>query len=443
MKLIISLLIISFLAMGCKNNPNLKKDQFVAELTKAETTDETDKPAIALPEYYTPPPGIESDPFIRRADSFTRLNMQEVLKNERTVKLSDFGKELSYHRITEPIMRIREILSIPDGYLVAAFTGSVYLYDRNFKMVKKVIEEDIDMMEGFDSPMIKINHAISGWCYDTHSGLLFCLIHKWLTEKGEYYTGTIPVSELIGLSQPITPDGLKNKIKAPGKANLLPLRNGYAAVRWFTNTMYTFNVQGDTMSILDPIPNIPIPYGTLRISESPTVYVHKNNSYFRFAYSEIVFQLTDYNTFSSVYQISFGDKQVTPAEGPDTRISLADKYMLNDWKETDDYIFIRFTQDYDSPNNRKSGSVKFYQAVYNKQKKEFYSFNSHKKLSEPYNIPNDIDNGIDFWPDEMIDDKPYMTLNGKKYKELLRNKLNHRPVYPDITDNEIVLITIN
>jgi len=64
-------------------------------------------------------------------------------------------------------------------------------------------------------------------------------------------------------------------------------------------------------------------------------------------------------------------------------------------------------------------------------------------LSEPYNIPNDIDDGVDFWPDRMIGDKPYMILSGDKYKEMLKDKPKHTPVYPDITDDEIVLITIN
>ncbi|GEM_PF-5755887 len=264
MKTIITLMLITCLTASCKNNPSLKKDQLVSELTKVETIEETDKSTIDLPEFYTPPPGIQSESIIMVDASFKRLDMQEVLKNERPVKLSDFGKELVYHRITEPIMRIRNILSIPEGYLIAALTGSVYLYDKNFKMVKKLIEEDIEVMKMSNSYMYKNNHALINWCYDEHSGLLFSNVCKWLKEDGEFYIGTIPLNELLNLSEPITPDKLKNKIKTPGQLHFLPLKNGYASMRFFSNILYTFNSQGDTISVFNTMKDEALPKGTIQ-----------------------------------------------------------------------------------------------------------------------------------------------------------------------------------
>lgn len=446
MKLLIPLLVLSSLITGCKNNPNLNKDQLIAELAKVETLEQTDKPVIDLPEYYTPPSGAKLNAVYRTADSYKKLDMQKVLNNERSIKLSDLAQKIEYHRITEPIINIRNIQAVPEGYLLTAFNGGLYFYDKNFNMVKKLIEEDISIERNGESYMIGMRDVVSDWCYDSYSGLVFGQVANWMDTKSEPYMGTLSLEELKNTSNILKPDDLKNKIKTTGPAlgaRLLPLKNGYATIKRHGTTLHTLNTTGDTMAIFKPVEEVSIPGYTIRGAESPTLYTFKNNSYFRMAFTDIIYRIKDYNVFEGVYQVYFGDKQVTPAEGPNVSISLADKLLLHSWFETDNYVLIRFTRDYDCPNTRNSGSVKFYQALYNKKTEEFFSFNNHKKLSEPYNIPNDIDNGIDFWPEKMIDDKPYMIINGDKYKKMLKEKPNHVPVYPDITDDEVILITIN
>ncbi|MDL2256092.1 DUF4933 domain-containing protein [Parabacteroides sp. OttesenSCG-928-K15] len=49
-----------------------------------------------------------------------------------------------------------------------------------------------------------------------------------------------------------------------------------------------------------------------------------------------------------------------------TSFDLSEKWLLNYWTETDKHIYIGFSQNYDCPNTRKAGTIKFHQASLSK-----------------------------------------------------------------------------
>lgn len=429
---------------GCKNRPGLSKTEIVAELNKEKEEAEPEQ-EFEMSENYTPPPGIQFQPKRSRSASFKSFDMQGVLKNERPVKLSDFGKELKYHRIKGKYYGFKEIIAIPDGYLLLPTSGGVTLLDKEFQPVRVLIKEDIQVTTNGDMIMVSLINYISSMVYDSKSGIIKLAIQKNNKDTSIALIGTISLKELLALSQPMEIDDFKNLTKVNRTGIMKPLKEGYATLGRLDTSIYTFNIKGDTLCHFEPTkkldPNL-FSGKTTRGAESTTYYMYNGEAYYRPAYTNIIFHIKDPSTFEEVYQINFGDKQVSPEEGPSVNISLANKLMLDSWVETDKYIFMRFTQDYDCPNTRKSGSVKFHQAFYNKNNKEFYSFTDRNNISQPYSLGNDIDEGPDFWPTGVIDGKLYMRFSGKNLKKFFEGKTIPEEL-SDLIDEEIILITLN
>ena len=114
----------------------------------------------------------------------------------------------------------------------------------------------------------------------------------------------------------------------------------------------------------------------------------------------------------------------------DPNSDISEKFMLNSMHETSDFILIRYTQNNDSPNNRKKNSVKFFNVLFDKKQMKLYHQTGFSK--EPEGIINDIDGGMPFWPD-------YITPQGEMIKlvsgKMIRDYINS-PRFKESTISE-------
>ncbi|WP_163209157.1 DUF4933 domain-containing protein [Bacteroides sp. 519] len=410
----------------------MDKKELIDGLSKKEEPVKVEP--ITISETHIPVPGIKYEPIIKRATNFVHLDMLGALNTPRKLKLSNITSKVKYFRIKEPFTALRKIIEVPSGYLVLPRLGQLYLLDKEFNKVKIIMKEDIEYTEKGDSHMVDMKEAILNMCYNEKTDIIHFMFTKRFSEGFIVYAR---LNDLI--DNPETAS--KGRIESIGKNELALVPNGFATNKWNDPTLYTFNNQGDTLCKLSlgKEPDLQRK-GVIRSGESTTNYTYRNNSYFRPSFTNIIYRIENEYTFEQTWQIDFGNKQVSPTDGINPSYSLEDKMILRDWAETDGYVYCRFTQNYDSPNNRKAGTVKYYHIIYNKNTRELYSL--YNNNSREYYITNDIDGGPDFWPERIIGDKPYRVINGKEYNVLIKNLPNHTAAFTNVADNEIILMTI-
>ena len=95
------------------------------------------------------------------------------------------------------------------------------------------------------------------------------------------------------------------------------------------------------------------------------------------------------------------------------------------WRESNRYVLFVYTQNRNSPNNRRDGTVKFFYTYYDKNNRQFYHF------SEETTVPDDellLENPI---PDalpvllkyaDIEDHQLRMVYSKKRLEEIIKNK---------------------
>jgi hypothetical protein len=103
-------------------------------------------------------------------------------------------------------------------------------------------------------------------------------------------------------------------------------------------------------------------------------------------------------------------------DGFNPYFDLSDKFMLNSLCETNSFLFIRYTQNYDCPNTRKKNAVKFYNALFDKKESKLYHQPGSTLL--PEGLENDLDGGMPFWPEFVTPQGEMMKLvSGRVFKD--------------------------
>ena len=162
--------------------------------------------------------------------------------------------------------------------------------------------------------------------------------------------------------------------------------------------LVTYDYKGDTLCLFkdfDRIVNFTQPQ--YRHPVEFVSYYYDGVLTIKQEFNDTVFRLIPPNRLLPAYIIDFGQFSVNYMEGLDPNFDLSGKYMLSSLYETNDYLLIRYTRDYDCPNNRKKNAVKFYNVLFNKKQKRLYHQPGFTIL--PEDIINDLDGGISFWPD--------------------------------------------
>jgi hypothetical protein len=183
------------------------------------------------------------------------------------------------------------------------------------------------------------------------------------------------------------------------------------------SSLVTFNEKGDTIcrfSDYDRIVNFSRP--NYRQAADLASYYYNGLLTVKQEYNDTVFRLIPPDRLLPAYIISFGENKVKYMDGLNPDFDLSGKYMLNSLQETSDFLIIRYTQNNDSPNNRKKNAVKFYNVLFNKKDAKLYHKPGFTLL--PEGLVNDLDGGMPFWPDFITPQGEMMKLvSGKVLKD--------------------------
>jgi hypothetical protein len=159
---------------------------------------------------------------------------------------------------------------------------------------------------------------------------------------------------------------------------------------------------------------------TYRNSNELSTYYYNGQLTFKPEYNDTVFRLIPPDRLLPVYIIGFGNFKVNYMDGLNPDFDLSDKYLIYTLHETDNFLLIRFTQNYDSPNTRKKSTVKFYNAIFDKNEGKLFHQPGFSQI--PEDIINDLDGGMPFWPDFITPRGEMMKLvSGKKMKDYINS----------------------
>jgi hypothetical protein len=183
--------------------------------------------------------------------------------------------------------------------------------------------------------------------------------------------------------------------------------------------MVTYDNKGDTLcqfTDYDRIENFK--HTTYRSHAELTGFYYNGLLTINQEYNDTIFRLVTPNQLLPVYIIDFGVFKVNYMDGLNPDFDLSGKYMLNSLNETNDFLLIRYTENNDSPNNRKKNAVKFYNAIFNKKEGKLYHLPGFTLL--PEGLENDLDGGMPFWPEFITPQGEMMKLvSGKVIKDYL------------------------
>jgi len=144
-------------------------------------------------------------------------------------------------------------------------------------------------------------------------------------------------------------------------------------------------------------------------------YQFQGISHIRQGYNDTIYKVINSNRLMPKYVLNFGAKGIqSPMEGFDPRFDLKEKYVIDQFIETNKYIFIIYTQDYPCPNTEKNGTLLYNACIYDKAKQElFHAYKDQKPFVPTGNswpqfpidfLKNDLDKGPAFWPKKTTHD---------------------------------------
>lgn len=172
-----------------------------------------------------------------------------------------------------------------------------------------------------------------------------------------------------------------------------------------TPILQAFDIKGDTLSqFINYNPLADIGKGTYTNIEDGIFYRYGNLLTMRQAYNDTIFRVSA-NKLTPAFVLNLGNKK------PDVQTALKGdkkgKIFIEKLLETEDFLFIVHTEDYDCPNNRKSGAVKF-----------FYSY-FDKKAGKRYSVPSAVFPEVFTLKNSLVETIPLSLSNATVYKDKL------------------------
>ena len=185
--------------------------------------------------------------------------------------------------------------------------------------------------------------------------------------------------------------------------------------------LVTYSDKGDTIcqfTDFDRIKNF-----SSNVYRTPTdlaSYYYKGQLTIKQEYNDTIFRLISPDRLLPIYLIDFGSFKVSYNDGLNPEIDLSNKYLLNSLYESDNFLFVRYTQNNSSFNNLKKNAVKFYNAIF--VKKEGKLIHLPEFSNTPRGLINDLDGGIPFWPDFVTPQGELMKLvSGRVLKDYINS----------------------
>ena len=156
--------------------------------------------------------------------------------------------------------------------------------------------------------------------------------------------------------------------------------------------MFSYEIKGDTLCSF-------INYNTLvkpkrspySSAEGGNYYYYNNALSFRQAYNDTIYRFTSPSELTAVYILDLGSQRIDINTG--LFEERTGKMIHNEWLETEKFAFIVHTENYDSPNNRKNNSVKFFYSFYDKKEQKLYRI-PYSSYPEDFILSNEIEGGM-------------------------------------------------
>ena len=203
--------------------------------------------------------------------------------------------------------------------------------------------------------------------------------------------------------------------------------------KWNSGTtgtlLVTFSNTGDTIcqfTDYDHIVNYS--FGEGRNAVELKSYYYSGLLTIKQEYNDTVFRLIPPERLLPIYILDFGKNKFSFMDGFNPNFDLSGKFMLNSLCETNSFLFIRYTQNYDCPLTRKKLTVKFYNALFDKKEGKLYHQPGSTLL--PEGLENDLDGGMPFWPEFITPQGEMMKLvSGRVFKDYFNSdKFKKAPV---------------
>ncbi len=186
--------------------------------------------------------------------------------------------------------------------------------------------------------------------------------------------------------------------------------------------LVSYNNKGDTLcQFTDYERFVNYSFGAGRNAVELASYFYSGLLTIKQEYNDTVFRLIPPERLLPVYILDFGKYKFDFMDGFNPNFDLSDKFMLNSIYETNNFLFIRYTQNYDCPNTRKKNTVKFYNSLFDKKEGKLYHQPGFTLL--PEGLVNDLDGGMPFWPDFITPQGEMMKLvSGKVMKDYFNSE---------------------
>lgn len=445
-------IVMIFVLTACgSKNPGMSKEDaakaLVEQATQVQTESEVTTVAVTdFPEGYMPPAGIKYEPKIVTTGAVV-LNIQAALKNIRPMKVSELGK-MEIHRTgietITMLSRTGALTSVKEGYLLNAVQG-LFLLKKDFQLAKQLFQNEVEISGG-DMPFVNPKQMIYDVYYDSSCRQLRCTFIKISAEqdKRKEYVVTLPFDALLDSDTPLKPEVVTSRlpIKLAGNS-YAGMKGGFTTSALGMCSIYTFSANGDTLCRFKVGKSSDYESGSIpRTGERGKSYIYQNKTYFRMAYSNVLYHLEDASTLKAVYQLNFGTlKQATKKEVSSNQ-NINDLYFVEDWLESDRYLFILLAKGYNCPDGRKEGIVSLYTLIYDKHSKVFFSLppSKNKEVEFPVLKADGAEN-LSFFPNFVVDGIPVMMLSGKELKKDCNKGLETLGL-TDVSDKELFIVTV-
>jgi hypothetical protein len=233
--------------------------------------------------------------------------------------------------------------------------------------------------------------------------------------------------------------------------NILAFAQRSKPVRQTANFIDVVSVTGDTLCEFkdnDPIKNYS--KSVSRGVDGGNTYYFGGTFFIRQSFNDTIYEMIPPYRLVPRYILNFGDLGIKSAqEGIDPGVSLKDKLVLQSFLETNRFIFITYSKDYDCPNTAKQGTLKYSRLVFDKKTRKLIPiyidiepFITKGKMTWPsapnVNIDNDLDGMPFIFPTSA-------TANGMPFSVipadlLLKSDLQNMPLKNILPNDRIIAI---
>lgn len=409
MKKLSYIVIMSMLLAACGGN---KKQALEAEVKDEK---EVNIPSLLVVDTVRPKPGIKYKE-IRKVDITAppiTLKLEEPQENKE-FDLADYYSSVKYIMLDFPHKDVfygylgntsvhisfekgamsignfnSDIILVDNGFIAGDYFLGYYHYSENGDFLKDIFKPAVYPHFSEDNNKIELaRNAESDYLFGKAQTFGDMFIFSEIKNKKAYTSYySISQNEIFYLSY------MRFGSPIPISQNEMVTFRYNPTTTKQESMAYSFSIKGDTLC--DIANHNPLLKKELKSAytnpENINLFYFGGKLNFRQPYNDTIFSFKSSYELNPRYVLSYATHK------PTIDLALtgnkAGKYFIYNIKESEGFLYITYTSDYDSHNNRKSGSVKFYYSIYDKKDKKLYRI-AENVFPEDFVVKNSIQDGI-------------------------------------------------